>query len=62
MPPGKKNKRGARGSAEESYEKSAAKRCSMADTGEVEMKDDDTFSREQSEPNLHEMKAMLVDI
>ena len=34
----------------------------MADTGAVEMKNDDTSSSGQNEPNLHEIKAMLVDI
>ena len=62
MPPGKKNKRGDRGSTEESYENSAAKRHNMADSGAVETKNDDTFSSEQNVPNLHEIKAMLVDI
>lgn len=62
MPPGKKNKRGDRGSTEESYENSAAKRHNMADNGAVETKNDDTSSSEQNEPDLHEIKAMLVDI
>ena len=43
----------------ESYENSAAKRHNMADNGAVETKNDDTSS---SEPDLHEIKAMLVDI
>ena len=62
MPPGKKNKRGDRGSTEESYENSAAKRHNMADNGAVETKNDDTSSSEQNEPDLHKIKAMLVDI
>ena len=62
MPPGKKNKRGDRGSSEESYENSAAKRHNMADNDAVETKNDDTSSSEQNEPDLHEIKAMLVDI
>ena len=62
MPPGKKNKRGDRGSTEASYENSAAKRNNMADNGAVETKNHDTSSSEQNEPDLHEIKAMLVDI
>ena len=46
----------------ESYENSAAKRHNMADNGAVETKNDDTSSSEQNEPDLHEIKAMLVDI
>ena len=46
----------------ESYENSAAKRHNMADNGPVETKNDDTSSSEQNEPDLHEIKAMLVDI
>ena len=53
MPPGKKNKRG---------ENSAAKRHNMADNGAVETKNDDTSSSEQNEPDLHKIKAMLVNI
>ena len=34
----------------------------MADTGAVEIKNDDSPSSEQSEPNIHEIKAVLVDI
>ena len=34
----------------------------MADNGAVETKNDDTSSSEQNEPDLHEIKAMLVDI
>ena len=62
MPPGKKNKRGDLGSTEGSYENSAAKRHNMADNGAVETKNDDTSSSQQNEPDLHEIKAMLVDI
>ena len=62
MPPGRKNKRGDRGSTEEPYEISAAKRHNMADKCAVETKNDDTSSSEQNEPDLHEIKAMLVDI
>lgn len=63
MPPGRKNKRGDRGSTEESHEKSTAKRYNMADNGAIEAKNsDDTSSSEQKEPNLQEIKAMLVDI
>ena len=62
MPPGKKNKRGDRGSTEESYDNSAAKRHNMADNDAVETKNDDTSSSEQNEPDLHEIKAMLVEI
>ena len=63
MPPGRKNKRGDRGSTEESHEKSTAKRYNMADKGAIEEKNsDDTSSSEQKEPNLQEIKAMLVDI
>ena len=58
----KRGDRGNCGSAEESQKKSAAKRYNMADTGEVETKNTDTSSSEQNEPNLHEIKAMLVDI
>ena len=60
MPPGQKNKRGARGSVEE--EKSAAKRSNMADAGETETRKDDTSPSEEEEPNLYEIKTMLVDI
>ena len=34
----------------------------MADNAAVETKNDDTSSSEQNEPDLHEIKAMLVDI
>ena len=34
----------------------------MVDNGVVETKNNDTSSSEQNEPNLHEIKAMLVDI
>ena len=35
----------------------------MADTGAIEAKNsDDTSSSEKNEPNLHEIKAMLIDI
>lgn len=59
---GIKHKRSDRWSAEVSYKKLAAKRYNMADTGAVEIKNDDTSSSGQNEPNLHEIKAMLVDI
>ena len=63
MPPGRKNKRGYRGSTEESHEKSTAKSCNMADNGTIEAKNaDDTSSSEQKEPDLLEIKSMLVDI
>ena len=48
--------------AEDSHENPAAKTYNMADTGAVEIKNDDTPSSEQSEPNIHEIKAVLVDI
>ena len=62
MPPGRKNKRGDRGLTEESYENSAAKRHNIADNGAVETKNDDTSSSERNEPDLHEIKAMLVNV
>ena len=34
----------------------------MADNDSVETKNDDTSSSEQNEPDIHEIKAMLVDI
>ena len=67
MPPGRKNKRGARGSVEE--EISAAKRSNMA-SSEAGASNEDNLSEpseqaeqeEQEEPSLHEIKSMLVDI
>lgn len=64
MPPGRKNKRGARGSVEE--EISAAKRSNMA-SSEAGRSNEDNLSQprgqaEQEEPSLHEIKLMLVDI
>ena len=43
---------------QKSHEKSAAKRSNMADTGEVETKDEDTSSSEQNKPDLHEIKQV----
>ena len=60
VPPGQKNKRGARGSVEE--ENSAAKRSNMADAGGAKTRKDDTSPSEEEEPNLYEIKTMLVDI
>ena len=67
MPPGRKNKRGARGSVEE--EISAAKRSNMA-SSEAGASNEENLSQpseqaeqeEQEEPSLHEIKSMLVDI
>ena len=60
MPPSRKNKRSARGSAEE--EISAAKRCNMAQ-GEADARNEESKEQaEQEKPSLHEIKSMLVDI
>ena len=65
MPPGRKNKRGAHGSAEE--EILAAKRSNMANRCLAGASKEDNLSQasdqvEQEEPSLHEIKSMLVDI
>jgi len=43
---------------QKSHEKSTAKRSNMADTGEVETKNEDTSSSEQDKPDLHEIKQV----
>ena len=57
MPPGRKNKRGARGFVEE--EISAAKRNNMANS---EAEHNLSQVSDQEEPSLHEIKSMLVEI
>jgi len=64
MPPGQKNKRGARGSFKE--EISAAKKSNMASSEAGARNEENLFQAseqaEQEEPCLHEIKSMLVDI
>ena len=64
MPPGRKNKRGARGSVEE--EISAAKRSNMANSVSGASNEDNLSqapsNQAEQEPSLHEIKSMLVDI
>ena len=64
MPPGQKNKRGARCSVEE--EISAAKKSNMASSEAGARNEENLFQAseqaEQEEPSLHEIKSMLVDI
>ena len=63
MPPGRKNKRGARGSVEE--EISAAKRSNMANSVAGASNEDNlsqASNQAEQEPSLHEIKSMLVDI
>ena len=64
MPPGRKNKRGARGSVKE--EISTAERSNMANSV-AGASNEDNLSQprdqaEQEEPSLHETKSMLVDL
>ena len=63
MPPGRKNKRGARGSVEE--EISAAKRSNMANSVAGASNEDNlsqASNQAEQEPSLHEIKSMLVDV
>ena len=63
MPPGRKNKRGARGSVEE--EISAAKRSNMVNSVAGASNEDNlsqASNQAEQEPSLHEIKSMLVDI
>ena len=65
MPPGKKKIKGLTVDRSKSPMKIRLPRDNghnMADNGTVETKNDDTSPSEQNEPDLHEIKAMLVDI
>ena len=63
MPPGRENKRGARGSVEE--EISAPKRSNMANSVAGASNEDNlsqASNQAEQEPSLHEIKSMLVDV
>lgn len=62
MPPGKKKQKGWPWIYRRVPWKIGCQEIQHADTGAIETKNDDTSSSEQNEPNLHEIKAMLVDI
>ena len=55
-------KRGECGSEEESHKKSAAKRYSMADTGAVETKNEDTSLSEQNKLENKQLKTELDEL